>query len=205
MALVTFHYRSAMVEPSSNSSASIKQCIRVIRGYKVILDADLAALYGVSTSRFNEAIKRNVERFPADFRFQLSREEFVQITPRDEKPNPDVVGNMNDATNSSQIAMSSRRHRGAVYLPWAFTEHGALMAANVLRSARAAEMSIFVIRAFVRMREELMANTSILQRLAEIDRTLLVHDSALRDLYQKLRPLLMPAPEPERPRIGFRP
>lgn len=79
------------------------------------------------------------------------------------------------------------------------------MAANVLRSARAAEMSIFVIRAFVRMREELMANTSILQRLAEIDRTLLVHDSALRDLYQKLRPLLMPAPEPERPRIGFRP
>jgi hypothetical protein len=79
------------------------------------------------------------------------------------------------------------------------------MAANILRFARAAEMSIFVIRAFVRMREELATNTDILRRLAEIDQTLLVHDSALRDLYQKLRPLLTPAAEPERPRIGFRP
>jgi hypothetical protein len=79
------------------------------------------------------------------------------------------------------------------------------MAANILRSARAAEMSIFVIRAFVRLREELATNADILRRLAEIDQTLLVHDSALRDLYQKLRPWLTPALEPERPRIGFRP
>jgi hypothetical protein len=79
------------------------------------------------------------------------------------------------------------------------------MAANILRSARAAEMSIFVIRAFARLREELATNADILRRLAEIDQTLLVHDSALRDLYQRLRPLLTPAPEPERPRIGFRP
>ncbi len=78
--------------------------------------------------------------------------------------------------------MSSRKHRGATYRPWAFTEHGALMAANILRSARAREMSVFIIRAFLRMREELAANGAILKRLAEIDRTLLVHDSALRDL-----------------------
>jgi hypothetical protein len=194
-----------MAEPSSNSSASIGRCIRVIRGHKVVLDTDLATLYGVTTFRFNEAIKRNADRFPEDFRFQLSREELVQLAAHKQSMHPDVVGKKTDGGNSSQIAMSSRRHRGAAYLPWAFTEHGALMAANILRSARAAEMSIFVIRAFVRMREELATNTDILRRLAEIDQTLLVHDSALRDLYQKLRPLLTPAAEPERPRIGFRP
>jgi hypothetical protein len=193
------------MEPSSNSPSSIGRCIRVIRGHKVILDTDLAALYGVTTFRFNEAVKRNASRFPEDFRFQLNREEVIQIGVKDKKSNPYIVGDVSDGINSSQIAMSSRRHRGAIYLPWAFTEHGALMAANVLRSARAAEMSVFVIRAFVRIREELATSADILRRLAEIDQTLLVHDSALRDLYQKLLPLLTPAPEPERPRIGFLP
>jgi hypothetical protein len=100
--------------------------------------------------------------------------------------------------------MSFRKHRGAAYRPWAFTEHGALMAANLLRSARARQMSVFVIRAFVRMREELATNAAILKRLAEIDRTLLVHDSALRDVYRRLRPLLAPPPHPAlRREIGF--
>jgi hypothetical protein len=162
--------------------AIIEQRIYTIRGVRVILDADLAALYGVPTFRFNEAIKRNKNRFPPDFMFQLSQAEFEALI--------------------SQIAMSKRRG-GRRTRPYAFTEHGALQAANVLRSSRAAQMSLFVIRAFVKMREQLMANAAILKRLAEIDKTLLVHDSALRDLYQKLLPLLSSVPEPPKRQIGF--
>jgi len=103
----------------------------------------------------------------------------------------------------SQIATSSCGARHGGHRPWAFTEHGAVMAANVLRSPRAAEMSVYVVRAFVRMREELAANATILKRLAEIDRTLLEHDSALRTLWQRLQPLLAPPPEPPRRRMGF--
>ena len=119
--------------------------------------------------------------------------------------NMEAPHNKADVNMSSQIAMTSPGRRARAYLPWAFTEHGALMAANVLRSQRAAEVSVFVIRAFVKMREVLAANTTLLKRLAEIDQALIVHDSALRDIYQKLRPLLTPAPEPEKPKIGFHP
>jgi hypothetical protein len=101
------------------------------------------------------------------------------------------------------VTSSKASRRGKVYRPWAFTEHGAVMAANVLRSPRAVEMSVYVVRAFVRIREELAANATILKRLAEIDRTLLEHDSALRTLWQRLQPLLAPPPEPPRRRMGF--
>ena len=114
-----------------------------------------------------------------------------------------VAGNEQPLPNWSQFATSSRKHRGAAYRPWAFTEHGALMAANILRSERAVEMSLYVIRAFVKMREGLAANAAILKRLAEIDRTLLEHDVALRDVYRKLLPLLQPPREPPRRKIGF--
>jgi len=105
------------------------------------------------------------------------------------------------ASIQSQIVTASKRN--IRYRPWAFTEHGALMAATVLNSPRAVAMSLYVIRAFVKMREDLAANAAILKRLAEIDKTLLVHDSALRDIYQKLRPLLDPPPPPPKPEIGF--
>ena len=98
---------------------------------------------------------------------------------------------------------TSSSHGGRRYLPWVFTEHGALMAANILRSEQAVRMSVYVIRAFVRLREELAANAAILKRLAEIDRTLLQHDAALRDIYRKLLPLLQPPPEPPKRAIGF--
>ncbi len=104
----------------------------------------------------------------------------------------------------SQIATSSS-HGGRRYRPWAFTEHGALQAANILNSANAVHMSVFVIRAFVKMREQLATNAAILKRLAEIDKSLIVHDSALRDIYQKLLPLLSPPPDPSRRKIGFSP
>ena len=103
----------------------------------------------------------------------------------------------------SQIATSSFSHGGRRKLPVAFTEHGALMAANILNSPRAVAMSVYVIRAFVKMREELAANTAILKRLAEIDKTLLIHDVALREIFEKLRPLLAPPPAPPKPEIGF--
>jgi hypothetical protein len=105
--------------------------------------------------------------------------------------------------NWSQFVTSSKRHRGTAYRPFAFTEHGAIMAATVLNSPEAVAMSVFVVRAFLQMREQLAANAAILKRLAEIDKTLLSHDHALRAIWIKLQPLLAPPPDPPRRRIGF--
>jgi hypothetical protein len=158
--------------------------IRTVRKQRVILDSDLAALYAVPTFRFNEAVKRNADRFPEDFRFQLTKDEADALT--------------------SQIAiLKTGRGQHRKYLPWAFTEHGALQAANILNSTRAVAMSVYVIRAFIRLREELAANTTLEKRLAVIEKTLVSHDAALRDVIQKIRPLLLPPPDPPRKRIGF--
>ena len=176
--------------------------IHRIRGQRVMLDRDLARLYGVPTFRFNQAIKRNADRFPDDFRFQLTREEYAKLISQIAISSSDTAGRQSDAPNSSQIVMSSRKHRGAAYVPWAFTEHGALMAATVLNSPRAVQMSLFVVRAFVQMREELLAHATVFKRLAEIDKKLVTHDVILRDVYEKLRPLLNPPPVP-RKELGF--
>jgi hypothetical protein len=179
----------------------LEPLIFALRGRRVVLDADLARLYGVSTKRFNEAFKRNRRRFPEDFAFQLTIAEFgklrSQLATTSSQPTDPVRHNW------SQFATSSSLHRGEVYRPWVFTEHGALMAANILRSERAIQMSVFVVRAFVRLREHVAANTAVSRRLAEIDETLLRHDVALRDIYQKLLPLLQPPPEAPKRRIGF--
>jgi hypothetical protein len=170
---------------SSLSTQHVLPLIYSIRGQRVILAADLAKLYGVATFRLNEQVKRNSERFPADFMFQLTPEEA-------------------DAhkASRSQFAILKKGHN-IKYLPYAFTEHGAIMAANVLNSPQAVAMSVYVVRAFVQQRDVLSANEAILKRLAEIDKTLLQHNSALRDIYQKLLPLLQPPPEKPRPKIGF--
>lgn len=128
-----------------------------------------------------------------DFAFQLEDEEVDSLRSQ--------IATSSE-NNWSQFATSSRGHRGRTYRPWAFTEHEALQAANILNSSRAVQMSVFVIRAFVTMREEIAADSVMEKRLAQIDNTLFLHDSALRDLYQKLRPLLAPPPKP---RIGFQP
>ena len=189
----------------------IESLIMNLREQKVILDADLANLYDVPTKVFNQAIKRNLGRFPNDFAFQLTAKEFAELKSKSALENwqraaddsPQSVETKQTIPNWSQFVTSSRRHRGAAYRPWAFTEHGALMAANILRSNRAVEMSVFVIRAFVSVRQQLLANATILKRLAEVDKTLLEHDSALRSLWLKLQPLLAPPPEKPRRRIGF--
>ncbi|MDP1948859.1 MAG: ORF6N domain-containing protein [Nitrospirota bacterium] len=182
---------------------SLESLIFVVRNQRVILDADLARLYGVTTKVFNQAVKRNVSRFPKDFAFQLTTAEVTNLRSQTVTSNQEALEDSEDTENRSQIVTGSQKHRDPRFRPWAFTEHGALMAANILRSDRAVDMSVFVIRAFVRLREHVAANQAILKRLAEIDRTLLQHDSALLDLYEKLLPLLQPLPDHPRRRIGF--
>lgn len=185
----------------------LQPLIFAVRGKRVILDADLARLYGVTTKRFNESFKRNRERFPPDFAFQLNVSEFVALrTAATSQPLEETRNSSNwsqNATSSSAFMEATMRHRSVLYRPWAFTEHGALMAANVLRSGQVLRMSVFVIRAFVRLREEATANAVILKRLAQIDKTLLEHDFALRDVYRKLQGLLTPPAEAPKRRIGF--
>ena len=156
--------------------------ISVVRDAHVMLDSDLAALYGVTTKRLNEQVRRNRGRFPEDFIFQLTVAESEALR--------------------SQFATSSS-HGGRRYQPWVFTEHGAIMAATILSSERAVATSVYVVRAFVKMRRELLADATLEARLQKIEKTLLSHDSALRDVIQKLRPLLLPPPDPPKPRIGF--
>lgn len=155
-----------------------------LRNQRVILDKDIAAIYDVETKRVNEAVRRNPDRFPEEFCFQLNREEFINL--------------------KSQFATSSSDHGGTRKLPYVFTEHGAVMLSAVLNSPKAVTMSLYVIRAFVRMREELVGNLAWQKRLAEIEKNLLQHDSALRDIYAKIRPLLLPPPLISKPPIGFK-
>lgn len=156
--------------------------ILTIRDQKVMLDADLAELYGVETRALNQAVKRNRNRFPEDFLFQLTADEKSEVI-----------------TNCDHLA----RLKFAKSLPYAFTEHGALMAANILSSPEAAAMSIYVVRAFIKQREILLAQTHVLKRLAQMDAKLLRHDAALRTIWRELQPLLAPPPTAPKPQIGF--
>jgi hypothetical protein len=179
--------------PMKDKAPNIR--ILTIRDQKVVLDTDLAAVYGVPTKVLNQAFRRARNRFPRDFAFQLSVEEY------DAMRSQIVTASSRERIMRSQIVTGSRRN--IRYRPWAFTEHGALQAANILRSDRAIAMSVYVIRAFIELREKITANAAILKRLAEIDKSLLEHDTALRDIYQKLLPLLAPPPAPPRRPIGF--
>jgi hypothetical protein len=170
---------------ADSATVRVETAIIVVRAQRVMLASDLARIYGVETRVLNQAVQRNIDKFPEDFMFRLTRREAEEIP----------------ASRSQAVIL--KRGQNVKYLPFVFTEHGALMAANVLRSKRAVEMSIYMIRAFVRLREHIAANHAILKRLAEIDKTLLQHDTALRDIYQKLLPLLQPPPEPSKRKIGF--
>jgi ORF6N domain len=167
---------------SSKPVQDLGQLILTLRGQRVILDTDLAALYRVPTKVLNQAVKRNADRFPLEFAFQVAAKELTILR--------------------SQIVTSSS-HGGRRFLPYVFTEHGVLMAANVLNSSRAVAVSVALIKAFVRLREVLATNQVMGKRLAEVEKTLVTHDAALRDIYQRIRPLLLPPPDPPRKKIGF--
>jgi len=166
------------------SPRPITTLILTVRGQKVLLDADLAELYGVTTTAFNQAVKRNADRFPDDFRFQLTDSEKSEV--------------VTNCDHLSRLKFSPQR-------PWAFTEHGSIMAAMILNSPAAVSMSVFVVRAFLQMREQITANADVLKRLAEIDKTLLEHDQSLQLIWQELQPLLTPPPDPPKRKIGFLP
>ena len=171
---------------NDNSQIAPKQItsrILTIRGVKVIIDAELAELYGTTTKVLNQAVKRQIDRFPEDFAFRLTNDEKKQVV-----------------TNCDHLLQL----KFSPVTPYAFTEHGAIMAANVLNSKQAVQMSVFVVRAFVKMREQLTLTQEMAKRLAEIEKTLFIHDSALKDLYKKIRPLLLPPEQPKKPSIGFR-
>jgi hypothetical protein len=160
----------------------IERSIYLIRGHRVMFDADLARIYGVTTARLNQQVKRNKERFPRDFMFQLTDEEFQRLILQFATSNP---------------ARGGRRKR-----PNAFTEHGAIMLASVLNTPVAVRASIQVVRAFIRLRVMLTANKVLARRLAELERKLGRHDGQIRTLFEAIRQL-MTQPEIERRKIGF--
>jgi phage regulator Rha-like protein len=172
--------------------SNISKVIHSIRGEKVILDADLAKIYGVETASLNRAVKRNIQRFPKDFIFQLT---------------PSELG-----TLKCQIGISNSRRGGRRYLPYAFTEHGAIMTANLLNSAKAVQMSVFVVRAFLKMREALSETANLASKLARLEREIKgrldSHEKAIVDVLQQLMQILNPTEsepvdvEPRR-QIGF--
>lgn len=183
----------------------IDSLITTVRRQKVILDAELARIYGVPTKALNQAVKRNREKFPEDFLFRLTPQE-AQEACRSVRAFalPEV------APNRSQIVTGSQKHRDPRYLPYAFTEHGAIMAANVLNSARASQMSVFVVRAFVKMRSSFKDSRELAQKLAllehEIKTRLDVHEAAIVEILQRIMKILDPPPPPPGPpppEIGF--
>jgi hypothetical protein len=161
----------------------IERRILLIRGEKVIIDADLAGFYGVTTKRLNEQVKRNRRRFPTDFVFRLTEAEKSEVVAK--------------CDHLAKLKYSNS-------LPYAFTEHGALMAASVLNTLRAVEVSVFVVRAFVRLRETLVSHSELARRLYELERRLADHDEQILSLVSAIRQLMSPAPVPKKRRIGFR-
>jgi phage regulator Rha-like protein len=180
--------------PSNELTTKLQQVadmIQVVRGQRVILDSDLAVVYGVPTKALNQAVKRNHAKFPQDFIFRLTSEEAEECRRL-----------------RSQI-VTLKRGQHIKYLPYAFTEHGAIMAATVLNSPRAVQMSVFVVRAFVKMRSMLMAQKDFAKKLAELEKKLTerldLHERTISDIIQQIMLMLNPPPEPEPPRkmIGF--
>lgn len=170
--------------------------IRNFRGEKVLLDFDLAALYGVETRVLNQAVKRNADRFPSDFMFQLSIEETEMISQRGKSSTGQTV------SDSSQIVMSPGKHRGKRYRPYAFTEQGVAMLSSVLKSERATKVNIAIMRAFVKLRQILETNLELAKQFSELEQRVGKHDEEIDAILEAIRQLMA---QPDRPgrEIGF--
>ncbi len=160
----------------------IERAILLIRGQKVMLDGDLAALYGVTTGNLNKAVRRNLDRFPSDFMFQLSEEEAQDLI--------------------FQIGRSKGRG-GRRHLPYVFTEQGVAMLSGILRSKQAVQVNVAIMRAFVRLRETLALHKELARKLADLEQRIEGHDTAIRSLFEAIRQLMAPPPSPPKPEIGF--
>jgi len=175
-------FLSPMPKRQSQLTISVESRILILRHQRVILDSELAELYGVTAKQLNQQVKRNRDRFPTDFVFQLTAKE--------------------DRILRSQIVTSSNKHGGRRYPPYAFTEHGAIMAATVLNSKQAIEMSVFVVRAFVRMREMVAKNRQLAAKINELDRRQETHDTAIQEIIEAIKELMVPE-GPSKRKIGF--
>jgi hypothetical protein len=169
--------------------STVENAIHLVRGHRVMLDSDLAAIYGVTTKRLNQQVRRNIHRFPEDFAFQLTGEEFAALRSQ-------------IATSSLRSQIATSKKGGRRYAPWVFTEHGAIMLASVLNSEVAISASVHVVRAFVRLREIISANAELAAKFAQLEQRLDSHDEAIAQLFAAIRQLLAPAPEKKR-EIGF--
>jgi len=181
---------------SKSLIASVEQIesqIFLIRGQKVMLDGDLAALYGVETKRLNEQVRRNSERFPEDFMFQLTAEEFADLKSQFETSSL----RSQIATSNNPAGRGGRRH-----LPYAFTEHGAIMAASVLNSPRAVEASVQVVRAFVQLRQMLASNAELSRKLATLEKK---YDIKFKAVFDAINELMAPLETKKKRPIGFAP
>lgn len=165
---------------------AVEPAIVTVRNLRVILAADPARAYGVEPRALNQAVRRNARRFPPDFAFQLSKQEALAV----------------NRSRSQNVTL--KRGENTKYLPLAFTEHGAVMAASVLNSARAVEMSVFVVRAFLRLREWVASQADLARKLDDLERRVAAHDADLQEIFEAIRVLVLP-PEKPRAAIGFKP
>ena len=161
----------------------IERQICIVRGQRVMLDGDLAKLYGVRTRELNQAVRRNLERFPSDFAYQLSPQELADLR--------------------SQIVISSSIHGGRRYAPWVFTEQGVAMLSSVLRSPMAVKVNIEIMRAFVRLRRLMATPGELVAQIAKLAETVRLHDDHIWVINEVLRQMMEPPPEPKKGRIGF--
>ena len=169
----------------------VERKIFLIRGYKVVLDSDLAELYGVTTKRLNEQVRRHTSRFPSDFMFQLTPKEAKSLRSQT------AISNLR-----SQIATSSSGYGGRRYLPLVFTEQGVAMLSSVLNSDRAIQVNIVIMRVFVKLKQVLATHRTLARKLAELERRLGGHDQKIHSLFEAIRQLMAP-PKPSKRRIGF--
>ena len=170
----------------------VERRIFLIRGQRVMLDSDLAELYGVPTKRLNEQVRRNITRFPPDFMFELTAGEGASLRSQA------AILNLR-----SQIATSSLRHGGRRYFPLVFTEQGVAMLSSILNTKRAIQVNIAIMRVFVELRRMLATHKELARKLAELERRLEGHDVQIRSLFEAIRQLMAPSAVPKR-RIGFR-
>ncbi len=190
---------------ASPADATIHGRIVLVRGQKVMLDRDLAELYGVEVKRLKEQVRRNMQRFPEDFMFELSLDEDRSLRSQFATLKPGSGGESigPEGVSRSQIVTLKQGEHGK-YAPFAFTEHGILMLANVLRSERAIAVSIHIIRVFARMREAISSQQEVLRKIDRLEEKVIGHDADLQEVFRSLKQLLSPTPGGARTRIGYK-